>query len=60
MGELISLGGAIGGTSLLVAVLVVVGTFALSIQQRQREIALLRAVAATPRQVRAMLVARPC
>ncbi|WP_329088590.1 ABC transporter permease [Streptosporangium sp. NBC_01469] len=53
--RLISLGGAIGGTSLLVAVLVVVGTFALSIQQRQREIALLRAVAATPRQVRAML-----
>jgi putative ABC transport system permease protein len=53
--KLISLGGAIGGTSLLVAILVVVGTFALSIQQRQREIALLRAVAATPRQVRAML-----
>ncbi|MEU7747881.1 FtsX-like permease family protein [Nonomuraea sp. NPDC049158] len=53
--KLISLGGALGGTSLLVAILVVVGTFALSIQQRQREIALLRAVAATPRQVRGML-----
>ncbi|MFI7143621.1 FtsX-like permease family protein [Nonomuraea sp. NPDC050022] len=53
--RLISLGGALGGTSLLVAILVVVGTFALSIQQRQREIALLRAVAATPRQVRGML-----
>ncbi|GAA1286845.1 ABC transporter permease [Planotetraspora silvatica] len=53
--RLISLGGALGGTSLLVAVLVVVGTFALSIQQREREIALLRAVAATPRQVRRML-----
>ncbi|WP_083957970.1 FtsX-like permease family protein [Herbidospora mongoliensis] len=53
--KLISLGGAIGGTSLLVAILVVVGTFALSIQQRQREIALLRAIAATPRQIRAML-----
>ncbi|MEU0567668.1 FtsX-like permease family protein [Nonomuraea sp. NPDC005983] len=53
--KLISLGGALGGTSLLVAILVVVGTFALSIQQRQREIALLRAVAATPRQVRRML-----
>ncbi len=53
--KLISLGGALGGTSLLVAVLVVVGTFALSIQQRQREIALLRAVAATPRQIRTML-----
>ncbi|HUR08990.1 MAG TPA: FtsX-like permease family protein, partial [Nonomuraea sp.] len=53
--KLISLGGALGGTSMLVAILVVVGTFALSIQQRQREIALLRAVAATPRQVRGML-----
>ncbi|MFF3665223.1 FtsX-like permease family protein [Microtetraspora malaysiensis] len=53
--KLISLGGALGGTSLLVAILVVVGTFALSIQQRQREIALLRAVAATPRQIRKML-----
>ncbi|GII32559.1 ABC transporter permease [Planotetraspora mira] len=53
--RLISLGGALGGTSLLVAILVVVGTFALSIQQREREIALLRAVAATPRQVGRML-----
>ncbi|HEX2313651.1 MAG TPA: FtsX-like permease family protein [Thermomonospora sp.] len=52
---LVSLGGALGGTALLVAVLVVVGTFALSIQQRRREIAVLRAVAATPRQVRAMI-----
>ncbi|MCT9929794.1 ABC transporter permease [Planotetraspora sp. A-T 1434] len=53
--KLVSLGGALAGTSLLVAILVVVGTFALSIQQRQREIALLRAVAATPRQVRRLL-----
>ncbi|WP_405152055.1 ABC transporter permease [Sphaerisporangium sp. NBC_01403] len=53
--KLISLGGALGGTSLLVAILVVVGTFALSIQQRQRELALLRAVAATPRQIRELL-----
>ncbi|SDL46544.1 putative ABC transport system permease protein [Nonomuraea maritima] len=53
--KLISLGGALGGTSLLVAIIVVVGTFALSIQQRLREIALLRAVAATPRQIRKMI-----
>lgn len=46
---------SMGGTSLLVAILVVVGTFALSIQQRHREIALLRAVAATPRQIRKMI-----
>ncbi|WP_211370055.1 ABC transporter permease [Nonomuraea turkmeniaca] len=53
--KLISLGGALGGTSLLVAILVVVGTFALSLQQRQRELAMLRAVAATPRQVRKLI-----
>ncbi len=53
--RLISMGGAIGGTSLIVGVLVVVGTFALSIQQRRRELALLRAVGATPRQVRQMI-----
>ncbi|MFI0367465.1 FtsX-like permease family protein [Actinomadura sp. 1N219] len=53
--KLISMGGALGGTALLVAILVVSGTFALSVQQREREIALLRAVAATPRQVRRMI-----
>ncbi|MFI7104989.1 FtsX-like permease family protein [Nonomuraea sp. NPDC050227] len=53
--KLISMGGALAGTSLLVAILVVMGTFALSIQQRQRELALLRAVAATPRQVRKLV-----
>ncbi|MEV0255536.1 FtsX-like permease family protein [Streptomyces sp. NPDC050732] len=53
--KLVSIGGAMGGTSLLVAVLVVVGTFALSVQQRHRELALLRAVAATPRQIRRLL-----
>lgn len=53
--RLISMGGAMGGTSLLVAVLVVVGTFGLSVQQRHRELALLRAVAATSGQVRRLL-----
>ncbi|TWE18787.1 FtsX-like permease family protein [Kitasatospora atroaurantiaca] len=53
--RLVSMGGAIGGTALLVAVLVVTGTFALGIQQRAREIALLRAVAVTPRQLRRMI-----
>ncbi|MEO3871784.1 FtsX-like permease family protein [Nonomuraea sp. B12E4] len=53
--SLISMGGALAATSLLVAILVVVGTFALSIQQRRRELALLRAVAATPRQVRRLV-----
>ncbi|WP_327708532.1 ABC transporter permease [Streptomyces sp. NBC_00464] len=53
--KLVSMGGAMGGTSLLVAVLVVVGTFALSIQQRHRELALLRTIAATSRQIRRLL-----
>ncbi|MFI9330499.1 ABC transporter permease [Kitasatospora sp. NPDC052868] len=53
--KLVSMGAAIGGTALLVAVLVVSGTFALMIQQRAREIALLRAVAASPKQVRKMI-----
>ncbi|MFG3170204.1 FtsX-like permease family protein [Streptomyces sp. NPDC048200] len=53
--RLVSMGGAMGGTSLLVAVLVVVGTFALSVQQRHRELALLRAIAATQGQIRTLL-----
>ncbi|MER7728274.1 FtsX-like permease family protein [Streptomyces sp. NPDC096323] len=53
--KLVSMGGAMGGTSLLVAVLVVVGTFALSVQQRHRELALLRTIAATSRQIRRLL-----
>lgn len=53
--RLVSIGGAMGGTSLLVAVLVVVGTFALSVQQRHRELALLRAIAASPKQIRRLL-----
>ncbi|MFF4316345.1 FtsX-like permease family protein [Streptomyces sp. NPDC001507] len=53
--RLVSMGGAMGGTSLLVAVLVVVGTFALTVQQRHRELALLRAIAATPGQIRRVL-----
>ncbi|KDN84639.1 ABC transporter permease [Kitasatospora cheerisanensis] len=53
--RLVSMGAVLGGTALLVALLIVVGTFGLSIQQRQREIAVLRAVAATGRQVRKMI-----
>jgi putative ABC transport system permease protein len=53
--RLVSMSGAIGGTALIVALLVVVGTFTLSIQQRHRELALLRAIGATPRQVRRLI-----
>ena len=52
---LVSLAGAMAVTALLVALLVVIGTLALSVQQRQRELALLRAIAATPRQIRALI-----
>lgn len=53
--KLVSMGAALGGTSLIVALLAVVGTFGLMLQQRERELALLRAIAATPRQLRRMI-----
>ncbi|MGH3247149.1 MAG: ABC transporter permease, partial [Trebonia sp.] len=53
--RLISIGAVLASTSLIVALLVVIGTLALSIQQRQRELAVLRAVAATPRQIRKVI-----
>jgi putative ABC transport system permease protein len=51
----IAIASSFGGIALLVALFVVAGTFGISVQQRQREIGLLRAVAATPRQVRRMI-----
>src|SRR5262249_43148081 len=45
-----------GGMTLLIAILVIAGTVGLSVQQRHRDIALLRAIAATPRQVRRMVL----
>ena len=41
---------------LIIAIFVIAGTLGLAIQQREREIALLRAIAATPRQIRRMLI----
>ncbi len=52
---LVSMAGAMGGTALLVAVLVVTGTLALSVRQRLRELALLRAIGAPARQVRRLV-----
>jgi putative ABC transport system permease protein len=46
---------AFGGLSLFIAIFVVASTLGLSIQQRERELALLRAVAATPGQIRGMI-----
>jgi putative ABC transport system permease protein len=53
--RLIAVAASIGGLALFIAVFVVAGTMSLSIQQREREIALLRAVAATPSQIRRMI-----
>ncbi|MGW2514231.1 FtsX-like permease family protein [Streptomyces scopuliridis] len=47
--------GSFTGFVLMIVVLVVAGTLSLMVHQRRREIALLRAVAATPRQVHRML-----
>ncbi|GAA4232928.1 hypothetical protein GCM10022254_34160 [Actinomadura meridiana] len=47
--------GTAGGICGFVAVFVVASTFALAVVQRRRELALLRAMGATPRQVRRML-----
>ncbi len=54
--ELVDFGGAFGGTTAMLAVFIVAATLGFSILQRGREIALLRAVGATPGQVRRMIV----
>lgn len=53
---LIVLSAVFGGMAILVAMLVVAGMLGLSSMLRQRELALLRAIGATPRQVRSMVV----
>jgi putative ABC transport system permease protein len=53
--QLIAVTASFGGLALFIAMFVVAGTMGLSIQQREREIALLRAVAATPGQIRRMI-----
>jgi putative ABC transport system permease protein len=52
---LIPVTAAFGGLALFIAMFVVTSTLGLSIQQREREIALLRAVAVTPGQIRRMI-----
>lgn len=53
---LIPLSSVFGGLSMLVAIFVVSGTLALTVRQRQRDLALLRAVGAAPGQVRTLIV----
>ncbi len=52
---LIAIFGVMGGIAGAIALFVVAGTFALAIAQRRRETAVLRALGATPRQVRRLL-----
>lgn len=52
---LIEVASAFGATMILLVIIVVSGTLALSVQQRRRELALLRAVGTTPRQVLRMI-----
>jgi putative ABC transport system permease protein len=52
---LIPVTAAFAGLAMFIAMFVVASTMGLSIQQREREIALLRAVAVTPRQIRRMI-----
>ncbi|MGV9362841.1 FtsX-like permease family protein [Amycolatopsis sp. NPDC003731] len=54
--NLIVLAAVSGGLSAMVMVFVVAGTLTLSTQQRQRELALLRAIGITPRQLRRMVL----
>ncbi|GHF74071.1 putative ABC transport system permease protein [Amycolatopsis bartoniae] len=48
---LVLIAGSFGGTMLIIVLLVVASTLGLTIQQRRQEFALLRAIAATPKQV---------
>jgi putative ABC transport system permease protein len=52
---LLALSGAFGGIAAMTAMFVVASTLGLVVQQRRREFALLRAIAATPKQVHRMI-----
>ena len=52
----VPLSASFGGCTLAIALIVIAGTVGLSVRLRNRDIALLRAIAATPRQVRRMVM----
>jgi putative ABC transport system permease protein len=54
--NLVPLAAAVGGMLILVAMFIVASTLALSVQLRRRQIALLRAVGATPGQLRRLVL----
>ncbi|MFF8290544.1 ABC transporter permease [Streptomyces sp. NPDC016309] len=55
--NLVSMAAVFGGLAAMVTVFVVASTLGLSLQQRQRQMALLRAIGSTPGQVRRMVLA---
>lgn len=54
--DLIAMCASIGGVALLVVLLVVTGLLEMSVRDRNRELAVMRAIGATPRQVRRLIV----
>ncbi|MEU5212698.1 FtsX-like permease family protein [Streptomyces sp. NPDC020742] len=54
-GFLIALSASFGGTALAVVIFVVSSTLGLAIHQRRRELAMLRAIAASPRQIHQLI-----
>ncbi|MEV6595551.1 FtsX-like permease family protein [Actinoplanes sp. NPDC051346] len=54
---LMAVGGSFGGYVMMLVGFVVAGTIGLSVRHRRRDLALLRAIAATPGQVRRLIVA---
>ncbi len=56
-GDLTEMAGALGGSVVVIAILVVAGTLSVNVHQRRRELALMRAVGAAPKQIHRMLAA---
>ncbi|MET8230208.1 FtsX-like permease family protein [Micromonospora sp. NPDC005298] len=54
-GVVVETAASFGGTMVLIVVFVVASTLALSVRQRRRELALLRAIGATPKQIHWMI-----
>ncbi|MCX5428369.1 ABC transporter permease [Streptomyces sp. NBC_00257] len=54
-GFLVALSASFGGTALAVVIFVVSSTLGLAVHQRRRELAMLRAIAASPRQIHSLI-----
>ena len=54
--DLVELSAAVGGLTVILAMIVIVSILGLTVSQRLREVALLRTIGATPRQVRRLIL----